>query len=78
MIDWYDRNQCHNTDPNAHDRSNGRIFKIVYGDTKTTPVDLQKKSDAELAALQAHPNDLVCPPCPPHPPGTRAVASHFR
>ena len=56
MIDWYDRNQCHNTDPNAHDRSNGRIFKIVYGDTKTTPVDLQKKSDAELAALQAHPN----------------------
>ena len=56
MIDWYDRNQCHNTDPNAHDRSNGRIFKIVYGDTKTTSVDLQKKSDAELAALQAHPN----------------------
>jgi putative membrane-bound dehydrogenase-like protein len=56
MIDWYDRNQCHNTDPNATDRSNGRIFKIVYGDTKTTQVDLQKMSDAQLAALQAHPN----------------------
>jgi putative membrane-bound dehydrogenase-like protein len=51
MIDWYDRNQCHNNDPNAHDRTNGRIFKIVYGETKTTAVDLQKKSDDELAML---------------------------
>ncbi|HTA31754.1 MAG TPA: PVC-type heme-binding CxxCH protein, partial [Candidatus Cybelea sp.] len=56
MIDWYDRLQCHNNDPNSPDRSNGRIFKIVYGDTKTTPVDLQKKTDAQLAALVAHPN----------------------
>ncbi len=37
MIDWYDKNQCHNPDPDAHDRTNGRIFKVVYGDTKTTP-----------------------------------------
>ncbi len=57
MIDWYDKNQCHHTDPNGHDRTNGRIFKIAYGDTKWTPVDLQKKSDAELVALQAHPNE---------------------
>lgn len=56
MIDWYDRIQCHNTDPNAPDRSNGRIFKIVYGDTKTTAVDLEKKTDAQLVLLQAHPN----------------------
>ncbi len=28
--DWYDRNQCHRTDPNVHDRSNGRIYKVVY------------------------------------------------
>jgi putative membrane-bound dehydrogenase-like protein len=52
LIDWYDRNQCHSPDPRAHDRSNGRIFKVVYGDTKTTKVDLSKKSDAELAAMQ--------------------------
>jgi putative membrane-bound dehydrogenase-like protein len=31
MIDWYDKNQCHLNDLNAHDRSNGRIFKISYG-----------------------------------------------
>ena len=52
MIDWYDKKQCHNPDPKVHDRSNGRIFKIVYGDTKTTQVDLRKLSDAELVKLQ--------------------------
>ncbi len=51
MIDWYDKNQCHHTDPNGHDRTNGRIFKIAYGTTKWAPVDLQKKSDDQLIAL---------------------------
>jgi putative membrane-bound dehydrogenase-like protein len=51
MVDWYDKNQCHHTDPNGHDRTNGRIFKIAYGDTKWTPVDLQKKSNQELIEL---------------------------
>lgn len=35
VIDWYDRNQCHRTDPNVHDRSNGRVYKIVYGGNGT-------------------------------------------
>ncbi len=30
MIDWYDRNQCHHGNVPGHDRSNGRIFKIVH------------------------------------------------
>jgi putative membrane-bound dehydrogenase-like protein len=58
MIDWYDKNRCHSTDVNAHDRSNGRIFKVVYGDTKWTPVDLQKKSDYELVAMLGAGNDF--------------------
>ncbi len=33
VIDWYDRNQCHRTDPRVHDRSNGRVYKIVYRDS---------------------------------------------
>jgi putative membrane-bound dehydrogenase-like protein len=57
IIDWYDKNQCHHNNVEGHDRSNGRIFKIVYGDTKWTPVDLQKKSDDELVQLQLHKND---------------------
>ena len=58
MIDWYDKNQCHNNNPDAHDRTNGRIFKVVYGDQKTTTgIDLKKLSSAELVALQLKAND---------------------
>ena len=56
MIDWYDKNQCHHTDPNGHDRSNGRVFKIIYDGTgaspRFAPPDLTKKSNQELADIQ--------------------------
>ncbi|MEO8429268.1 MAG: PVC-type heme-binding CxxCH protein, partial [Verrucomicrobiota bacterium] len=57
FIDWYDKNQCHHNNVDGHDRTNGRIFKLVYNDEKWTPVDLRKKSDEELVNLQLHPND---------------------
>lgn len=57
LIDWYDKNQCHHNDVNGHDRSNGRVFKVTFGDTKWTPVDIEKKTDAELVLLLAHPNE---------------------
>jgi putative membrane-bound dehydrogenase-like protein len=57
MIDWYDQNQCHRSEQNAHDRSNGRIFKIAYGDKKATKVDLQKLTSEELVLFQLHKND---------------------
>jgi putative heme-binding domain-containing protein len=57
VIDWYDKNQCHHNDVNGHDRSNGRIFKLVYNDQKWTAVDLQKKSDEELVQLLGHKNE---------------------
>ncbi len=57
MIDWYDKNRCHNTDVNAHDRSNGRIFKVVYNNTPWTPVDLQKEGDTQLVSFLNLQND---------------------
>jgi hypothetical protein len=51
MIDWYDKNECHHNDPNGHDQSNGRIFRISYGDVKFPKVDLQKLHDADLVSL---------------------------
>ena len=57
LIDWYDKNQCHRREPDSHDRSNGRVFKVVYQDEKRTTVDLSKRTDVELVKLQAHPND---------------------
>jgi putative membrane-bound dehydrogenase-like protein len=57
IIDWYDQNQCHHNDPDGHDRSNGRIFKVVYDNEPWTPVNLRRKSDEELVRLQLHRND---------------------
>jgi hypothetical protein len=56
LIDWYDKNQCHHNDVNGHDRANGRIFKVSYGETKPVKVDLQKLSDEELVKLLASRN----------------------
>ena len=57
LIDWYDKQACHRTDPELWDRSNGRIFKITYGDTKSRPVDLRKLPSSELVRLQLHDNE---------------------
>lgn len=55
MIDWYDKNQCHLNTPESHDRSNGRIYKVSYGDKKVN-VDLAKLSDNELIGLLSNKN----------------------
>ena len=57
MIDWYDKNQCHHNDVNGHDRTNGRIFKVSYGQTKHETVDLAKAKNETLVALQRSPNE---------------------
>src|SRR5262249_4799819 len=55
--DWYDLNACHHTNPEGHDRTNGRIFKVSYGKTEYKSVDLKKLSDRELAELVLEKND---------------------
>ena len=57
MIDWYDKNQCHHNDVNLHDRTNGRIFKVSYGEKTMAPFDLGKLKSESLVAMQAHPNE---------------------
>jgi len=57
LIDWYDKNACHRTNPEIWDRSNGRIYRVSYGDVKPKSVDLAKLSNLELANLQSHDND---------------------
>jgi putative membrane-bound dehydrogenase-like protein len=56
LIDWYDRTQCHQQ-RHAVDRGNGRIFKVVYGESKPVRVNLARESDAELVDLLGHGND---------------------
>ncbi|MFV2067354.1 MAG: PVC-type heme-binding CxxCH protein, partial [Pirellulales bacterium] len=57
MIDWYDQQACHTGNISDHDRGNGRVFQVRYGDGKSSPIDLKQKSDRELVKLQLHAND---------------------
>ena len=54
--DWYDKVPCHQQ-REFTDRSNGRIYKVVYQGAKPVKVDLAKASDAELVQMQLHEND---------------------
>ncbi|MDB6031391.1 MAG: hypothetical protein JWM16_1729 [Verrucomicrobiales bacterium] len=59
VIDWYDANQCHHTREDGHDRSNGRIYKIVYKNQKTTKVDFAKLSDSDLVKQVTSKNEFA-------------------
>ncbi len=54
--DWYDRVPCHQQREYT-DRSNGRLYKISYGNPEPARVDLTKATSAELVAHQLHEND---------------------
>ncbi len=57
VLDWYDKNQCHSPNPDLHDRSLGRIFKISHENDEWVQVDLRDRSSEDLVALQLHAND---------------------
>jgi putative heme-binding domain-containing protein len=58
VIDWYDKQACHNGNTEIWDRTNGRIYKISHRSAKpVVNVDLQKKTDVELAKYQLDGND---------------------
>lgn len=53
--DWYDARACHQQHP--QDRSNGRIYKISYGEPKRVDVDLAQLDSAALVQNQLHANE---------------------
>ncbi|MBN8248322.1 MAG: HEAT repeat domain-containing protein, partial [Verrucomicrobia bacterium] len=57
FCDWSDRQHCHNPNTERWDRSNGRLYRMVFAAThQPRPVDLSALSDRELAALLQHRN----------------------
>ena len=56
VSDWYDKVPCHQQREYT-DRTNGRIYKLVYEGVKPVSVDLAKASDVELVQMQLHEND---------------------
>ena len=57
LIDWYDQNACHRTNPLIWDRTNGRIYKITYGEPSKVIQGLEDLSDEELIGLHTHENE---------------------
>jgi putative membrane-bound dehydrogenase-like protein len=57
VIDWYDKNQCHSSNPEVHDKTLGRIYKISHVNDKWVQVDLAKMSSEQLVDLQLQRND---------------------
>ncbi len=57
IIDWYDKNQCHHNNEAGHDRSNGRIYKMVYQNQAVTRPDFGRLSDEELVKLVPSKNE---------------------
>src|SRR5690606_7457043 len=57
MIDWYDKNQCHSANPDVHDKTLGRIYRISHENDRPVKVDLAAMSSQELVELQLHAND---------------------
>ncbi|MES2830000.1 MAG: PVC-type heme-binding CxxCH protein [Bacteroidota bacterium] len=56
-IDWYDKNQCHSPNPDVHQKTMGRIFKISHESDKWVKVDLYKASDKDLVNYQLNKNE---------------------
>ncbi|WP_149273131.1 PVC-type heme-binding CxxCH protein [Pareuzebyella sediminis] len=56
-IDWYDQNQCHSPNPDVHDKTLGRIFKITHKDDKWVQVNLYEASDQELVDYHLNENE---------------------
>ncbi len=54
--DWTDPQTCHHRDVEIWDRSNGRIYRVRYGEAGSTSLDLPSKSDVELVSMLGHAN----------------------
>ncbi|MDA1053852.1 MAG: c-type cytochrome [Planctomycetota bacterium] len=58
IADWSDIGECHDND-GIH-RTSGRIYKVTYGQPKTTAIgDLSKLSNEHLIEYQLHSNDCL-------------------
>ena len=58
VIDWSDRQHCHNPATEIWDRSNGRLYRVAWAETfRPVTVNLAAKTDAELVGLHAHRNE---------------------
>ncbi len=54
LSDWYDEQACHDSRPEIWDRTNGRLYRVSWGDPRPARVDLDSLPTEELVRLQFH------------------------
>ncbi len=60
VVDWYDKRAAHLDPRDTWDRTNGRIYRVVYGSRrKLEPFDLSKRTSAQLVAFRSSTNDWL-------------------
>ncbi|MFO0908370.1 MAG: PVC-type heme-binding CxxCH protein [Isosphaeraceae bacterium] len=58
VVDWYDKRASHLDPRDNWDRTNGRIYRVVYGERKKiAPFDLARLPSDELIAMRTSTND---------------------
>lgn len=59
FIDWYDQQACHLQDPTRFDRTNGRLYRLRYGDWRRPAVKVSALASRELVRRCADSNAFV-------------------
>ncbi len=57
FIDWYDEAACHRTDTERWDRTNGRLYRVRYGDVAPETVAVAELDDDDLLEALVHENE---------------------
>ncbi len=77
-IDWYDKNQCHSSNPDLHQKSLGRIFKINNVNDKWVKRRPAEAVVGEARRAAAESQRLVRAARAAHPAGARAGPGRAR
>ena len=57
--DWHDPQTCHHRDYEIWDRTDGRIFRVRYGDHEARPINLPAATDLELVQALRDANAFI-------------------
>ena len=52
LIDWYDKNQCHSTNPDVHNKTLGRIYRVAYEQDRPVGCGAWRRLDAGIAEIR--------------------------
>ena len=78
VIDWYDKNQCHSTNPDLHQKTLGRIFKISHETDRWSRRRSEEAAVGSARRSAAPPQRLVRAARAPDPAGARARSGRAR